>query len=134
MITLKQTILRSFLVLAMTATIPMVQADDSSTAAPQPPTAAQKAARRAAHKAAFQAALANVKSSCQADFQDRCSEFLPAPGQRPDKGLFSCIKQNEAAFSDSCQSALAAMKKLHHHHHHHHHHSQPAPVSSGSGS
>jgi hypothetical protein len=126
MITLKQTILRSFLVLAMTTAIPMVQADDSTGAAPQPPTAAQKAA----HKAAFQAALANVKSSCQADLQDRCSEYLPAEGQRPDKGLFSCIKQNKAAFSEGCQSALAAMKKLHHHHHHHH--SQPAPVSSGS--
>ena len=124
MSTLKQTILRSFLVLAMTAAIPMVQADDSTGAAPQPPTAAQKAA----HKAAFQAALANVKSSCQTDLQDRCSEYLPAQGQRPDKGLFSCIKQNEAAFSNSCQSALAAMKKLHHHHHH----SQPAPVSTGS--
>jgi hypothetical protein len=124
MSTLKQTILRGFLALALTAAIPMVQADDSS-AAPQPPTAAQKAA----HKAAFKAALANVKSSCQADLQERCSEYLPAEGQRPDKGLFSCIRQNEAAFSDSCQAALTAMKKLHHHHHHH---SQPAPVSAGS--
>jgi hypothetical protein len=121
----KKICLKGFITLALTAAIPMAVADSS---APQAPTAAQKAA----HKAAVKAAIANVKSACQQDFQDRCSEFLPAEGQRPEKGFFSCVKQNEAAFSDSCQSAIQALKKIHHHHHHHH--QQPAPASPGSSS
>lgn len=109
---LKRIFLRGFLALALTTVIPMAHADTSSQPAPS-------AADKAAHKAAFKAALANVKSSCAQDFQERCSEYLPAEGQGPDRGMFSCIKQNESAFSDGCQSALQVVKKLHHHHHHH---------------
>jgi hypothetical protein len=122
--TLKKICLKGFITLALTAAIPLAIADSS---APQAPTAAQKAA----HKAAVQAAIANVKSACAQDFQDRCSEFLPAEGQRPDRGFFSCVKQNEAVFSDGCQSAIQALKKIHHHHHHHH--SADSSSSSASG-
>jgi hypothetical protein len=125
MSTLKKFCLKGFITLALTAAIPLAIADSSAPQAP--PTAAQKAA----HKAAFKAAIANVKSACAQDFQDRCSEFLPAEGQRPDRGFFSCVKQNEAAFSDSCQSAIQALKKIHHHHHHH---SADSSSSSASGS
>lgn len=46
---------------------------------------------------------AAVRTACQADFEKNC------PGIRPGGGrLLACMREKQAAFSDSCKDAIKA--------------------------